>query len=1208
MSDKPTVQNFTAKNSKGETVRFTVSTDLVDYMDSARTFGGRDLADPAARGRFQRRLVAVPDLRGEVVTPMLFSISSNDGFYLVRKDPQAPGEGWTLTNLKEAGVQAFDAGWTPDGRIAVAVAVDSGAEDESSRLFVAYDMSSESDWGKLRWKDCGVRPGVRATGVRVLDNGDRSWTVAVTGDTGRLDTLFLLRSDVKVDFSTAPVFSPAVDYQEVFDFEAIVEPYLGPGIAILGQSGQSRVLSYRPFPSFNSDGTLGSSPPVVFLACPEGANVLQAGMTINKETDLYIGGQGVHRIVADELDNREEAELEPIMSPQAAADVHELAVADRQDGSVSVWALLRNGRLVISKRSKADAWGTPLRLRSQVAGIAPVRGDRNAAASLLVVYSDGRAGFLLLDAATGTWRESPLLVANPEEVSQVTCYGTALRVLSAQRSPRPLTKVKVSASVLTNVILNGRHVFIGPKTTVEVETDANGCRSLYDRARSFTPALYRFQVEGVPRLIDVNPAGVVHERLSKISGDDLVKATVPDGKGGAKPLLPDRFRSAGNKSKVNGLAAALNQAGGLAMQTSQGNLVGINQVSGSAADFSSSLKNRRLSSDYAWGIRADAAGVQTISRPQIDSVLDAGRQVEAFFSDLGDSIADFFEGLWERVEEGWTFIVKAAGTVVEFICELGGKIKRFVLDTLEQVGSFFTWLWEQVKTRVEEVFEFLKFVFEWDDIRLAAEVMAEATREALLHLKESVGTMKDKAGQGFETAITEIRRWQSELGVVPAKLPPPAQRESIADRFRQVPGAVDVLVDQTMGSSAIGWVFERLEGLFDEIVEIEGHPGQQAIDAAKGFLDGLADDQFKDLENTWIQIQADIANVLGEQVPEADDFNFETFCKLVIAVGADAVVGLLTMVRDLVLRMLDLLRDLLDAIVALLFAKIRFPFIEKLMKLIDSESKADTSFRLIDAVMLLAAVPATIAYKLIFAEAPFKRGEVVRLPFGRVQVSGPIDSVFKFAAGFGSVFAAFFKFIKGLYSFGKAAKGDISTSTKAVVGGVVFGHVGLAAQVLTRHPDAGETVSDLEWAAVTVGTIALVPAGFLAVLKWDQPIDKTGPKIHLPHQVDAVLEIVGTAVQLVLGAVVFGFVLDRLKKSKEEFDRDRELPETLSWSGDLFDQAGTVMIGAATLLPAAAMEAKAVVLAGSAAVKGTAVGLKMGAAASNKEMIASLSE
>jgi phospholipase C len=199
--------------------------------------------------------------------------------------------------------------------------------------------------------------------------------------------------------------------------------------------------------------------------------------------------------------------------------VNHLSVADAEDGSAAVWALLQSGYLFVSQRHAGSAdWEPPVRVQKGVQDIAAVRGDKHTSTSLLLVKDDGNASFILRNAVSQVWQESPLLVAHPNRTTTVRSYETKLRLLDKAGKPYVDTKVKLSASVLTSVIVNKRNVFIGPELNAEVEPDANGEIVVYDRARSFAPALYRFVIPGVAEPLDVHPGGRIRGPFASLTG------------------------------------------------------------------------------------------------------------------------------------------------------------------------------------------------------------------------------------------------------------------------------------------------------------------------------------------------------------------------------------------------------------------------------------------------------------------------------------------------------------------------------------------------------------------------------------------------------------------------------------------------------------------------------------------------------------------
>jgi hypothetical protein len=1010
MSD-PRVLSFSANTTTGKTARFTVGTDIIDYMESARAFGREDLSDPSADGRFQRRMVAIPDKKWNVVTPMVLTISNQNQLYLVRKDDESEGgDGWKLIDLSQAfkssmgnsiRVRAHAASWTDHDRITIAVAVDDGSS-ERSRVFVAYDLSSRtSDWENISWIDCGSREDIRVEGIRVLDGGDSTWTIVLAGDRGPNDTLYLLRNTFQKSFAQALVFNPAVTLEEILDFEVAVHPTLGAGVTVLGINGGTRDLSFRPFPAYKADGSFSTIPPVEPLPCPAGANVLETGLTklLQKGrrrtymgSDIYVGGQGVHLIQASDVlkvvVNGGEILLTVAASPEAAPNVQDLIVGEAPDGSVSVWSLLQNGDLNTVKKVSANAsWGEPLRLRVGVQAIAPVHGDEHLTTSLLMVYANGQASFLARDASQGIWQERPLTVANPEEVSKITCYGTTLRVLSEGSLPQIGTKVKVSASVLSSVVLNGCAVFIGPNVSFETETDFNGSIKLFDRVRSLTPAIYRFEIEGFNECIDVNPAAGMHERFQSITANELRSATISTAEGD-EPLLPESFRTGADQSKVDMLAGSLNQLSSLT-NSSSSVVAGVSLVNPDQP-FSSTLHPEVAPDDYRWGIQAGENGVSSISNSVLNQIINAGESVGDFFKNLGEGIADFFEGLAQGFKEGGltgglTFVLYKAKEGAEkawkFVCKVGNEIKRFTIKTWEEISGAFKWLWEQVKIGIEKVWEFLKFVFEWKDILRVKDFIVNLIDVGLDEIPNFVNSMKNSVESSFDEVISQVNQWRSTPISQSEASKPKKSSTPITESYQGSQG----IIDQITGNSAISWLSDQLQSVFDEIIEIEDFDiADENKNPIINLFQGIITDFSDELSDSFEHIKATFTKIFGKESPDFDDFSLNNLLSFMGNIGVEVIETVLHLIKKIIVRVLDLVKNLIELCRGLIFANIRFPFIEKLVKFVTAgNTEIDTSFRLVDGISLVLAVPTTIIYKIVFGEAPLKRGDVVPLPFGQ---------------------------------------------------------------------------------------------------------------------------------------------------------------------------------------------------------------------------------
>ena len=395
--------------------------------------------------------------------------------------------------------------------------------------------------------------------------------------------------------------------------------------------------------------------------------------------------------------------------------------------------------------------------------------------------------------------------------------------------------------MLSSVVLNGSAVFIGPALSVETETDKNGRVSLFDRVRSLTPALYRFEVDGFEKSIDVNPASGMQEKFQSLTAAELRAATITT-QAREEPLLDESFRTGADKNKVDLVTGSLNRVAALSNATN-GVAAGITQV-GKAQPFSSQLQPDTVADGYQWGLQADANGIKTADKSAMDRLISAGENIGEFFKNLGEGVADFFEGLVKGFKEGgikggFTFVLhktkEAAKDVFEFVCAIGSEIKRFVLNTLEEVGNFFVWLWEQCKVGLEKVWEFLKFIFNWGDVMRTKDFIVEFLDGGLQEIPRFVESMRDGVEDEFDRLIAQVNKWRST--------PPIASASQSSKPVSQVYKGSTKKTDLITGNSTLSWISEKLSAGMNEIIEIEEVEGPaSSVNPVNDFIKGVWND------------------------------------------------------------------------------------------------------------------------------------------------------------------------------------------------------------------------------------------------------------------------------------------------------------------------------------------------------------------------------
>jgi hypothetical protein len=406
--------------------------------------------------------------------------------------------------------------------------------------------------------------------------------------------------------------------------------------------------------------------------------------------------------------------------------------------------------------------------------------------------------------------------------------------------------------------------------------------------------------------------------------------------------------------------------------------------------------------------------------------------------------------------------------------------------------------------------------------------------------------------------------------------------------------------------------------MVDDIVTFEGpSPVDRLANGAIDFVEGLAGDQVAAFQACIDTIGQDLRTLFGETVPSLDELSFDTLRTAVIAVGTEALRGIIDGLRALILRAIDLAADVVAAMHDGLFVTVRFPFVEKLVALVSPGTEVDTSFRLIDGMMLLIAVPATITYKVIFGEPPLQPGEVIDLPFGRVRVqadgalaSDPSNAELleKLEQGAGAVAtlgtrfswvahltAAMLKLGKSGYDVYSTAKVGWATDPSSFwtqgFGNLLFAG-GLVVELAGRHTDRSEAVKTIEWAMVSVTTVQMAKSVAILVYQIRKGLPDAKAK-----ETEAVLDITLYITHFVLCTAAYAAMIgDNYGKragSTDEAERDRlwvdDAALSVLWLEELFSHTSYVL--SSTAIVVQNPKVKAGTLIGAVGTRTVALGL-----------------
>lgn len=981
MTQEKNITRFAATDHTGAKLHFSADTEIMDYIEPARAFGAGDLADESASTRYQPRLIALPDRRLAPLGPMVLTLERLRSLALVRRSLEGSA-GWERIDLSRqlspapgSKVIAFGAACAAgDDRITLALALSEPDAPGHSRICIAYDVSSEhDDWSALPWVDYGRAP-VKVDGIRVWRDTAGVWMIALSGSDGAHQRPYLVRSDRPRRFADgALVFSAAADLEDILDYragawhDALPDEETGVDsiLHVLGQGdGGARLLYARPI-AFDAAGRPQATSTYMYR-CPQDATVLALGRDIDLATfeddsppgaDLYVGGAGISRLAGQRLVHQERAQWETVIAPTLPSPVHRLLAAERGDGEVTLWALLEDGQLVAVRRAAPDAaWGSPLFLRKDVIDIAPSAGDAHLSASVLLVYQGGDAAHLWRD-SDGVWQEAVIHTPDPNDAASVTCFGTTFTVQDAHDVARAMLPVRIRASVPSSLVINGQHHYVGPQLAVTVPTSATGALVIFNRARSFTPATYRLELDGMAQAIDVNPATCLYDRLERLTAAELRSAKAPGGDG---LLLAPAYRGPGKEAALDALLGMLRQTGELA-RAGRDAASGV-RLGAADAPFLSAVSASGLRDGYGWGVRRDAGGaLSALAAPALAAVptVAAAR---------GDSIADVLQGIWDDVGAAASYIVRKAGDLVEFVCEIGGAIKRWVVTGIEALGDLAGRICEAIAGGVDKLLTYYKFLYNWEDILTVGKVMAESARKRLDAIETHVAGIRDKVAAAFDGALETIEARAVAWHVTPGT---PIEPKPAGKPLLDSAAARDRKAQNMLASGEGGWLMDQLAKLRDQVVTVtpEEDDDDEADTDELFDMDDVAKVLAKDLGQ-------DFTRIFGDGQFRLADLDLDKLQRLVLAVSIRVARAATQALKLAALTLLDALGGIIRMFRRTLFATVRFPFLEKMVGMLAGRD-VDLSFRIVDALLLIPAALTTLSCKLVAGDS--FRAAVVRV-------------------------------------------------------------------------------------------------------------------------------------------------------------------------------------------------------------------------------------
>jgi len=295
----------------------------------------------------------------------------------------------------------------------------------------------------------------------------------------------------------------------------------------------------------------------------------------------------------------------------------------------------------------------------------------------------------------------------------------------------------------------------------------------------------------------------------------------------------------------------------------------------------------------------------------------------------------------ETVETTIVETVVAIKTVLVTAIDAAGNAVQGVLHTIEDAIGFVGALFAKLGAEIEDVIDFVKAVFDWDDIRRTAGVIESLFR----HTPEALGLMLQDARTQVDDAILKFQAYLDKQLDDDIKALGPASANGKSAGAKAAPPS-------DIQSRYVGSLFAaNAQNASDPsgAMNIKANPG----------LSSLWSSKFND---TTMQ---GVSSALASQpaIFNSPDSLLDSVFADVLAALKSALDALLTLLRSAVDAVFEMAADAISALFAIAQARIEIPLLTDFYEQVVMGGQGE--FSLLGVVSLMGAMGFNVAYKLI---------------------------------------------------------------------------------------------------------------------------------------------------------------------------------------------------------------------------------------------------
>lgn len=598
------------------------------------------------------------------------------------------------------------------------------------------------------------------------------------------------------------------------------------------------------------------------------------------------------------------------------------------------------------------------------------------------------------------WKSETLSVEKPDTVVTLPVHSVEVRLQNGQQDPLSFGEAYFSSPTPATLRLNGRSYPVGPLIPeVKLKSDAGGLLVISYITNSLAAPTLVLRLPGMSpdEAISIEPNAQLQDRLSTLTSDDILKAKNSTG----VPILP----GTGNERKENAKALAEIHETVMSLgKPSDGSSVKAPYVwdkPGLGVRYHQRARNEKIGrldlsqvQEQHWKITfADNNGIR-VGKITADEGLAlynraANMKISALTANDNTGALDLFDfslgDLWQSIKSGVgkifsglkeiiittiidpiKKIVSAVKTVFKLVLEGIEYLIEKTIEYIQQAFEFIESMWAKVKAFFNDLYEWLAFLFNFDDIKRSAEIVEHMTDVGVDFSILATKHVRGLIEVGLDTISDRVK---TAMGQFAKEISGQSLKQSI-EKEQTVKGKNNAQKYSAHNpvSNAFRYNYDRAKAGPTSL--ISNSETKSTLQKILVTLDSLAQNfEFGDGKQAFEE-----AVSYFTEIGKSPDDMINLAMAGLVKVFESLALTTIALARGVILSIIDLMIKMIDVARVATKAQFEIPILSPIYKFITGRELA---FSLAGMVSVLVAVPFTVGYKASTKTAPFANQSAV---------------------------------------------------------------------------------------------------------------------------------------------------------------------------------------------------------------------------------------